>query len=118
MANHAALDAQLNEMILQGKAMEAFDKFYADDVTMQENSDPPTLGKAANHEREMQFFGMVEHFYGAQLLAQAFAHDVGFAETATDLQFKGMPRMTMSQVAVRRWKDGKVVSERFYYNKG
>lgn len=117
MADHAALDAQLNQMILDGKAMEAFAQFYADDVTMQENSEPVTAGKAANHEREIAFFGMIENFYGSQLLSSAFANDVGFAETATDFQFKGMPRMTMSQVAVRRWKDGKVVAERFYYSR-
>jgi hypothetical protein len=32
--------------------------------------------------------------------------------------FKGGQRMKLEQVAVRRWKDGKIVKERFYYNKG
>lgn len=98
--------------------MEAFDQFYADDVSMQENSDALTVGKAANRDRELQFFAMFEQFYGAQVLAQAFANDTGFAEVAMDLQCKGAPRMTMSQVSVRRWQDGKIVAERFYYTKG
>jgi hypothetical protein len=32
-----------------------------------------------------------------------------------DVSFKGGNRVQMRQVAVRTWKDGKVVHERFYY---
>ncbi len=35
----------------QGRALEAFETFYADDVVMQENLMPPTVGKAADRER-------------------------------------------------------------------
>ena len=37
----AALDQALNEAILSGKALEAFERYYADDVVMQENSVEP-----------------------------------------------------------------------------
>ena len=29
---------QLNQMILEGKILDAFEKFYADDVVMQDNN--------------------------------------------------------------------------------
>ena len=45
------LEQELNQMILSGKALEAFEKFYADDLVMQENDQPPRIGKAANRER-------------------------------------------------------------------
>jgi hypothetical protein len=32
-----------------------------------------------------------------------------------ELTFKAHGRVKMSQVAARRWKDGKVSHERFYY---
>ena len=38
----------LNNMILQGKALEAFDKYYHEGVIMQENDNPPREGKAVN----------------------------------------------------------------------
>ena len=38
----------LNSMILQGQIMEAFDKYYADDLVMQENNGEPRVGKATN----------------------------------------------------------------------
>ena len=43
---------QLNSMIQQGKIMEAMNEFYADDLVMAENDNEPTVGLAANLERE------------------------------------------------------------------
>ena len=117
MSNVAELDARLNEMVLAGKAMEAFEEFYAEDVVMQENSEPPIEGKDANRKREMEFFDMVEEFHGAKLLSSAVNGDVTFSEWEWDMTLKGVGRVKLSQVAVRRWRDGKVARERFYYNK-
>ena len=54
------LDKQVNDDVLSGKAMEAFEKYYADDVVMQENSEEPRSGKAANRKAEEEFFASVE----------------------------------------------------------
>jgi ketosteroid isomerase-like protein len=117
MADIKALDEELNQMVLNGKALEAFEKFYADNVEMQENADPPFKGKDVNRKREEEFFGSVEQFHGAEVRASAAGDGVTFSEWMMDVTFKGGHRMKLEQVAVRRWKDGKIVSERFYYNK-
>jgi len=117
MSNVAELDAKLNEMILAGKAMEAFEELYADDVAMQENSEAPTAGKDANRQREMDFFNSLEEFHGAKILSTAVNGDVTFSEWEWDMTLKGMGRVQLSQVAVRRWRDGQVAAERFYYSK-
>lgn len=109
------LNDQLNQMILRGEALDAFEKFYADDVVMQENLDTPTVGKDANRSREQEFFGSIETFHGAELLSAGASEDVSFAEMAFDATYKGGHRNKLTEVAVRRWKDGKVVHERFYY---
>ena len=82
MSDTATLDNQLNQDILAGKAMEAFEANYADDVVMQENSDEPRRGKDANREVEMQFFSSVEEFHGAKLLSSAVNGDVTFSTAA------------------------------------
>jgi len=114
-----ALDDKVNQAVLTGGALDAFEEFYADDVVMQENSDPPFVGKDVNRKREQEFFASVEEFHGGTLAASAVGDDgVTFGEWEYDITFKGMGRVKMNQVAVRRWKGGKIVSERFYYNKG
>ena len=112
------LDGQLNRQVLQGDILGAFDRFYADDLVMQENSETPFVGKAENRKREEAFLASVEQFHGAKVLSSAVEGDVSFSEWEMDITFKGGVRMTMAQVAVRRWKNGKIAHERFYYAKG
>jgi ketosteroid isomerase-like protein len=112
------LDKQVNDDVLSGKAMEAFEKYYAEDVVMQENSEEPRRGKAANRKAEEEFFASVEAFNGGSVKASAVNGDVSFSEWEMDITFKGGHRVKMSQVAVRHWKNGKIVHERFFYNKG
>ena len=56
MSNTAELDKKLNDAILSGKAMEAFEELYDDNVVMQENADPEFRGKDFNRKREQDFF--------------------------------------------------------------
>lgn len=115
MSNVAALENKLNTMILEGKALDAFEEFYADDVVMSE----PTgrrEGKAANREYEQQFFASVKEFHGAEVLSSAVEGDVSLSEWKMDITFKDGNRVVLEQIARRRWQDGKVVDERFYYD--
>jgi ketosteroid isomerase-like protein len=112
------LDKQLNDDVLSGKIMDAFEKYYADDVVMQENSEDPRVGKAANRKAEEEFMASVEAFHGASVKASAVNGDVSFSEWEMDIRFKGGKRAKFNQVAVRHWKNGQIVNERFFYNKG
>jgi len=119
MANEIKqLDQQLNQQILAGDILGAFDAFYADGVVMQENSGEPTVGKPANRVREEQFVGSIEQFHGGKLLGAAVNGDRSYSEWAWDITFTGGFRKLMEQTAVRERKDGKVAFERFYYNAG
>jgi hypothetical protein len=112
-----AQDKALNEAILSGKALEAFEQYYADDVVMQENSDEPRVGKEVNRKAEVEFFSSLAEFHEGKLLSSAINGDVTFGEWFMDVTFKNGFRLKLAQVAVRRWKDGKIVHERFFYHK-
>lgn len=113
--NVEALEKELNEMIASGQAMEAFEKFYADDVVMQENNQEARRGKDACRKYEEDFFGNVAEFHEGSLQASAAQGDRSYSEWIFDVTFKDGSRMRNHQVAARKWKDGKVVSERFFY---
>ncbi len=114
-ADVSKLDHQLNQAVLVGDILGAFDKFYADDVVMQENDAEPISGKAANRKREEDFVNSVEQFHSAKLLGEAVNGDASYSEWLYDVTIKGAGRVKMEQVASRRWKNGKVSHERFYY---
>ena len=106
---------EIKALVLQGNAMEAFEKFYGDDVVMQENETPATVGKAANRDRELDFFSKLTEFRGADVKAVAYGEDVIISEWFLDYTHSEWGKVTHDQVSVQRWKDGKVVHERFYY---
>ena len=105
----------LNSMILKGQIMEAFEKYYHNDVVMQENEQTPTIGKAANREREEQFLANLVEFRKAEAKAVAVGDNVTMVEWFFDYTHKEWGKKTYHQVAVQRWKDGKIMHERFYY---
>jgi hypothetical protein len=115
MTNIADLNKKLDDGILGGKAMEVFEELYADDVVMQENTEPEYRGKDFNRNREIEFFKTVEAWHGGRVLSSGVGGDVSFSEFEMEVSLKGVGRITMTQVAVRRWKNGKLVHERFYH---
>jgi ketosteroid isomerase-like protein len=110
-----SLNKKLDDMIAAGKAMDAFEELYADDVVMAENFDSECVGKEANRKREIEFFSSVEKLNAASVGKSAVSGDTSFTEWHFDCTFKGGARAVLQQVAVRQWKDGKIVHERFYY---
>lgn len=105
----------IKTLVLQGKAMEAFEKYYGEDVVMQENELPATFGKAANRERELEFFAKMTEFRKIELKTVAYGDDVIISEWFLDYTHADWGKVTHDQVSVQRWKNGKVVHERFYY---
>lgn len=105
----------IKQLVLQGNAMQAFEKYYGEDVVMQENENLPTVGKAANRQREEEFFAKVVEFRGAQVKNIAFGENVIISEWFLDYTHQDWGKRTYNQVSVQEWKDGKVVRERFYY---
>ncbi len=113
--NLQAAFEDIKSLVLQGKAMEAFEKYYGDDVVMQENEMIPTVGKAANRQRELEFFSKLVEFRGAQVKAVAYGDNVIISEWFVDYTHAEWGKVTHDQVSVQQWKDGQVVHERYYY---
>lgn len=109
------LENELNSMILGGQALEAFEKFYADDVVMQENSLAPRVGKDINRKYEEQFFGSIKEFHGAELRANAVGEGVSLSEWMFDVTFQDGNRVQIEQALRRTWHNEKVIQERFYH---
>ena len=115
------LQQRLNDLfdhIRQGKIIEAITEFYDKDVKMQENANPPTIGQAANIEREKQFMSGVKEWKGFNVTASAVGDNVTFYECNLDFIATNDQSVHMEQVVVAKWKAGKIVHERFYYDTG
>lgn len=109
---------ELITLVTSGRILEAFEKFYSEDVEMSENSNPPTIGKTANRVREEQFVGYVKEVHKNE--AAKVLVDGDLATIEWDLEFTGVDgaRVKYHQVAMQEWKDGQITRERFFYNPG
>ncbi len=106
----------LAKMIKEGKILEGFEMYYADDVIMEEVGDTPRIGKEANRAYEEAFVNGITEVRDMQILGIAYG-DNGYVtmESSMDATHKDWGVMKMSQVAVQQWKDGKIVHEKFYH---
>ncbi|MCB0278845.1 MAG: nuclear transport factor 2 family protein [Calditrichaeota bacterium] len=105
----------LNSLVLEGKALDAFDKYYADNCVMQENNSDPTIGKAVNREREIDFFNSITEFRGAHVKNVAVGPNCTIVEWHFDYTHKDWGDRKYDQIAVQEWRDGKIINEKFYY---
>jgi ketosteroid isomerase-like protein len=104
--------------IRQGKIIEAMNEFYDKDTVMQNNANPPTKGLAANIEREKQFMSGVKEWKGFTVTASGVGDNVTFYESTSNFVTTGGQPVHLEQVSVAKWKNGKLVHERFYYDTG
>ncbi len=109
--------AELYSMINSGQLLEAFEKFYAEDVIMQEMGEAPRHGKSVNREFEVNFLNSIESVHGAGVdnITSDENKGVVMVENWMDLTFKGGHRVKMEQVCVQEWNGDQIVKERFYH---
>jgi ketosteroid isomerase-like protein len=108
----------LHNHIRQGKIIEALNEFYDTDTVMQDNDNPPTKGLAANIEREKLFMSGVQEWKGFSVKTSGVGDNVTFYEATADFVTTDGQYMHLEQVSVARWRNGKIVHERFYYDTG
>lgn len=105
----------LNDLILQGKALEAFEKYYHTDVVMQENENAPTVGKSSNRKREEDFFSSITDFRSARPLKVTVGEGTTMVEWHYDYTHKSWGIRNYFQISVQEWQNGQIIKEKFYY---
>jgi len=109
---------EVYNMLGQGQGLEAFDKFYHDDVVMIEGTGDKREGKAINREYEEQFFSSIAEMHGGGVDAITSDEENGITmvETWMDVTFKDGNRVKMQEIARQKWQGDQIIEERFYYD--
>ena len=116
-----ALHEQVIEYLKQGKFAEGIEDFYAENATVQENTNPPTVGRPTMVENERKFLTKVTAYHGIEILAtgiddQGGGNGVVLYEAIMQWDQSDKGHVSVNQVVVERWKDGKIAHIRFYGN--
>ena len=115
------LHEQVIEYLKQGKFAAGIEDLYAEDATAQENTKPPTVGRAKMVENERKFLTKVTAYHGIEILATAIddqggGNGVVFYEAIMQWDQSDKGHVSVNQVVVERWKNGKIAHIRFYGN--
>ena len=109
----------LYNMINSGQLIDAFEKYYHEDVVMIEASGETREGKEANRKAEHDFLASVQEFHnsGVTAITANESDGITMVEAWMEVTFKGAPgSIKMEQAAVQRWEGDQIIHERFYYN--
>jgi len=109
---------QLNILIKKGKILEAFEKYYCEDVIIQVNGNSPVIGKEQNRKREMIFLQEIEKLGDAEIKSVTFGgidDNVSMTEWAINIENKEGENKTIYRVNVQHWKDNKIINEKLYF---
>jgi ketosteroid isomerase-like protein len=107
---------ELIEYVKAGRIPEAILEFYDEETVMQENRQPPTVGRAANLAREQAFADSIERFHEVRAVSASVDGDQALIEWIFDYTTRGGQRVRMEEIAQQTWRDGKIVRERFFYD--
>src|SRR3989338_2820841 len=109
---------KLNILIKKGKIMEAFEKYYGEEVIIQVNGNSPITGKDQNRKREMIFLQEIEKLNSAEIKSVTFGgvdDNVSVTEWAINIKNKDGRRKIIYRVNVQHWKDDKIINEKLYF---
>ena len=95
-------------------------ELYGDNAESIEPEENPgfakeTKGKGAIQEKMKGFRGLVEESYGNTVSEPVVAGNAIAFKLDMDVKMKGRDRSTMSELCVYEVKDGKIVSEQFFW---
>lgn len=114
----ADLQTSLNDLhalLAEGKFLDAMDRFLADDVVLQEGDSEPKHGKQFCMDFEAKVLEDVAAFGGYTVTSVGFGDDTTYYQAVMEYTTKDGTEVRVDQCVVDTWRDGKIVSERFYH---
>ena len=111
------LQARLNDfnnMILNGEILESMDKYYHPDCVVIEKNEVVANGIQEAKDRESSVFEGVDAWLKSEIKSTAVGDNVTMTEWHFEYKHRDFGHKKFDQVAVQHWKDGKIISDRFY----
>lgn len=106
---------QLTDLVAEFRFDEAFDRFYSTDIVSCENENPPILGLNSYREAGRKYLASISN-QKAELLSMIISDGISVTEWRYVFDHKEWGHWDKVQVSVQRWKAGRIIHERHYYN--
>lgn len=108
----AALD-ELVSIVSEGKPMDAFEKFYHDDLEKTDLDGILVKGKDKNRAIGWELLSKVSNVWDFSRVGQVIKDNRSFLVWSLDFDHVENGPVKIVQVAIQDWEDGKIIRERF-----
>lgn len=114
--------SRLVQLCREGKNVEAINELYDDDIVSIEPEGSPmagkTVGKQAVLESTNRWFDSVEQLHSVEISDPLVSDGFFACNMKIDATYKEHGRNVMSELCVYEVRDGRIVSDQFFYNMG
>lgn len=110
---------KLVQLCREGKNMDAINELYAENIVSLEAAGSPmerVEGIEAVKGKTEWWYSTVVEVHGGEVSDAVVAGNFFSVAMKMDVTYKEHGRSTMEEVAVYEVKDGKIISEQFFYN--
>ena len=97
--------------------LDAIPEFYAEDMTAQENSEPPRIGREAQIANETRALSVMR-FEESRVASYLVDGDRVAIHYAMDIVAADGTRVHLEEIAYQTWRGDRIVSERYFYDPG
>jgi hypothetical protein len=109
----AASIQELVALVGEGKPMEAFEKFYHDDLEKTDLDGVLVVGKAQNRQIGYDLLAKVKEIRDFSQVGAVIKGTRSFLVWSLDFDHADNGPVKVVQVAIQDWQDGKIIRERF-----
>ncbi|WP_420602797.1 SnoaL-like domain-containing protein [Flagellimonas sp.] len=107
---------EVTNLLAEGKFIEAMENYLADDVQLFEGNNAAKVGKEFCLAEEQKLLETVTAFHGYKVVnGPAVKGDTTFYEAVMEFDTNDGTKHRFEQVVRTRWKDGKIINERYYH---
>nr|WP_321410517.1 hypothetical protein [uncultured Carboxylicivirga sp.] len=108
----------LTTMIEDRMILQAFEKFYAEDVTIQSIEKGPINGKDRCRKLQEDFVTGLIDYKKAKVVNSIISENKSMVEWELEYTHEKYGHQTMSILTVQCWNnDGEIINEKYYYSK-
>jgi ketosteroid isomerase-like protein len=116
----AEIASRMSELFKQNQWQQAQEELFADDCESIEPPHAPGLqtvkGLQAIKQKGEMFQSMIEEMHGGWVSEILVAGNYLTCAMGMEVTMKGVGRINMDEVCVYKVKDGKIISEQFFYD--
>jgi ketosteroid isomerase-like protein len=93
-----------------------YEQFYDENVVVQENMQPPRVGRAISIERQKLMNANIKEIHNFKIGAVLVDGDRSMVEMHLDATTKDGHHIQIEEVELQTWKDGRIIHERYFYD--